>query len=87
MFCSNKTLNQVCSLDFDMKSKSCFPSALKELIYAKSKPWLFGKHGMLAENSTLCLGIFSVPENKKNPNFLSECLGFLTLSCYDYKRE
>lgn len=79
MSCSNKTVNQVCSLDFVMKSKSCFPSALKELIYAKSKPWLFGKHGMLAENSTLCLGIFSVPENKKNPQLSFRMSGVFDL--------
>lgn len=33
-YSTKKTLNRVCSLDFEIRSNSCFPSALKELIYA-----------------------------------------------------
>lgn len=66
-----------------MRSNSCFPSALKELIHAKSKPLLSGECRILAENSTSHLRIFSVTKNKN----LLECLGVLTLGCYGYKQE
>jgi len=41
---------------------------------------------MLAENTALCLGRFSVPENEK-PHLSFRMSGVLALGCYGYKRE